>query len=103
MGAKSEWGKKLYPIDQVPLHLRFNPFVLSGYRGKLDVWASISSLLYFHNETVNILTHRESRSSVYHLIHLILPPSRSGEPLSLCSVYFITLSNYNHNIVIPSS
>ncbi|CAG0917748.1 unnamed protein product, partial [Notodromas monacha] len=41
----------------VPVHLRFNPFVLTGYRGALDAWSSVASLLYLHNETINILTH----------------------------------------------
>ncbi|KAJ2947385.1 hypothetical protein O0L34_g17154 [Tuta absoluta] len=41
----------------MPQHLQFNPYVLTGYR-PLQSWTDcIRSLFYFHNETINILTH----------------------------------------------
>lgn len=43
----------------MPQHLQFNPYVLTGYR-PLQTWAGcLRSLFYFHNETINILTHGE--------------------------------------------
>lgn len=51
---------KLCKIGDVPSYLRFNPFILDGYRPPQLTWRqSIASLCYFHNETVNILTHGE--------------------------------------------
>lgn len=41
----------------MPQHLQFNPYVLTGYR-PLQGWTDcVRSLFYFHNETINILTH----------------------------------------------
>lgn len=41
----------------MPQHLQFNPYVLTGYR-PLQSWTDcVRSLFYFHNETINILTH----------------------------------------------
>lgn len=44
----------------MPQHLQFNPYVLTGYR-PLQSWIGcLKSLFYFHNETINILTHGET-------------------------------------------
>ncbi|RWS14955.1 progestin and adipoQ receptor family member 4-like protein [Dinothrombium tinctorium] len=49
---------KLFSITEIPKYLRFNPYVLSGYRKpNLTFWQCIRSLGYIHNETVNILSH----------------------------------------------
>jgi hypothetical protein len=50
-------GNRLYKIDEMPAYLRFNPFVKNGYRQLMDVKQCCQSLLFFHNETVNIYTH----------------------------------------------
>ena len=66
----------LLSIGQVPAHLRFNKWVIpynddddddtntmtfryvhSHYRPPLDTVGCVASLLYWHNETVNVLTH----------------------------------------------
>ena len=44
-------------ILQVPPHLKFNPYIHDGYRPLTSCAGCIKSLAYFHNETVNILTH----------------------------------------------
>lgn len=45
-------------IDDMPEHLRFNPWILSGYRAPQQSTAQcIKSIGQVHNETVNILTH----------------------------------------------
>ena len=64
-GFLTEWHQfrnrkipALYKFNEVPEYLRFNPFVLNGYREyNLSFWKSICSLFYLHNETVNILSH----------------------------------------------
>ena len=50
-------GPLLLGIAEVPLHLRFNKYVWSHYRPPLDIMGCIASLTYWHNETINILTH----------------------------------------------
>src|SRR5690606_12305652 len=60
--------RKLLPTDcpircnclltEMPQHLRFNPWILGGYRSpNLSTLQCVQSLTYLHNETVNILTH----------------------------------------------
>lgn len=50
-------GVELLHWRDMPQHLQFNPYVLTGYR-PLQGWADcVRSLFYFHNETINILTH----------------------------------------------
>lgn len=49
----------LLTYHDVPQHLRFNPYIVTGYRPMSDFWGSVRSLFYLHNETVNIVTHGE--------------------------------------------
>lgn len=50
-------GVELLHWRDMPQHLQFNPYVLTGYR-PLQGWADcVRSLFYFHNETINIMTH----------------------------------------------
>jgi len=51
---------RLLTRHDMPEHLRFNPYIVTGYRPTSTFWGSLHSLLYFHNETVNIFTHGES-------------------------------------------
>ena len=48
---------KLLHRKQLPKHLQFNPYIETGYRPLLSAWGCFMSLFYFHNETVNIITH----------------------------------------------
>lgn len=51
-------NQSLCKINDVPQYLRFNPFILTGYRvPAMTSKECLKSLGYFHNETVNILTH----------------------------------------------
>lgn len=43
----------------MPRHLQFNQYIFEGYRPLTNVKGCIHSLFYFHNETINILTHGE--------------------------------------------
>ena len=55
--SKSKSTKNLLEINQIPIHLRFNKYVLTHYRPPSDLIGCLKSLFYLHNETVNILTH----------------------------------------------
>lgn len=46
-----------YKITDVPEHLRFNKFILNGYRSTLNFKESLLSLFYIHNESTNIYSH----------------------------------------------
>ncbi|CAK1543906.1 unnamed protein product [Leptosia nina] len=57
-GVKDEKsGVELLHWRDMPKHLQFNPYVLTGYRPLQDWSGCLRSLFYFHNETINILTH----------------------------------------------
>lgn len=49
--------QRLLQIHEMPRYLQFNPYIISGYRNMLSTKGSVKSLFYFHNETINILTH----------------------------------------------
>jgi hypothetical protein len=49
--------KRLLKLEEMPLHLQFNKYVHTGYREVQGAYGCIKSLFYFHNETVNIITH----------------------------------------------
>lgn len=56
-GASKPGEVQLLHWRDMPQHLQFNPYVYTGYR-PLQSWADcVRSLFYFHNETINILTH----------------------------------------------
>lgn len=48
---------RLLRFEDMPKHLQFNPYILTGYRPLLSTWGCINSIFYVHNETINILTH----------------------------------------------
>ncbi|CAD6994456.1 unnamed protein product [Ceratitis capitata] len=50
---------QLQHIYEMPKYLQFNPYVLNGYRPLTTFRGCLLSLFYWHNETVNILTHGE--------------------------------------------
>ena len=49
----------------MPDHLKFNPYIHEGYRPLASLAGCIKSLAYFHNETINILTHGTLLSAVF--------------------------------------
>ncbi|KAI1278727.1 Progestin and adipoQ receptor family member 4 [Halotydeus destructor] len=58
--VEHDWSdkKELCSITDVPKYLRFNPYILTGYRSpQLTYSQCLYSLCYFHNETLNIMTH----------------------------------------------
>ena len=48
---------KIYKLEEMPEYLRFNPYIKDGYRGQMTLRECCQSLLFFHNETINIYTH----------------------------------------------
>ena len=53
---------------QVPTHLKFNPYIHNGYRPLASSTGCIKSLGYFHNETINILTHGNTKTRILTLL-----------------------------------
>jgi len=59
---------QLLPWQDMPTYLQFNPYVLRGYRPLQTFKGCLLSLFYWHNETINILTHGEFRlPSTFHI------------------------------------
>ncbi|KPL97246.1 progestin and adipoQ receptor-like protein [Sarcoptes scabiei] len=49
---------KTESLDAMPDYLRFNPWILSGYRSaNLTTYGCLCSIVSLHNETINIITH----------------------------------------------
>ena len=56
--ARAPAPVRLAARHEVPEHLRFNRFILHGYRSpQLTPMECLKSSAYLHNETVNVLTH----------------------------------------------
>ncbi|XP_063542517.1 progestin and adipoQ receptor family member 4 [Cydia strobilella] len=71
--APGPGGVELLHWRDMPQHLQFNPYVLTGYR-PLQSWAGcVGSLFYFHNETINILTHGVSLVYILAVLPGLLP------------------------------
>ena len=52
-------GKKLFGLDEMPDHLRFNPFVKHGYRRQMNARECCQSLLFLHTKpSISILMVR---------------------------------------------
>ena len=47
----------LFRVESCPPWLRFNKYILDGYRCHLSTDQCVESLFYIHNETVNIYSH----------------------------------------------
>lgn len=56
-GGCCRHGGGLLKWNQVPTHLKFNPYIHDGYRPLANSTGCLKSLAYWHNESVNILTH----------------------------------------------
>ncbi|XP_077869031.1 progestin and adipoQ receptor family member 4-like [Saccoglossus kowalevskii] len=55
---------RLYDWAESPTHLQFNRFILTGYRPLTNIICCVKSLVYLHNELVNVYTHG---NVIYHL------------------------------------
>ncbi|XP_047119033.1 progestin and adipoQ receptor family member 3-like [Schistocerca piceifrons] len=48
---------RLLTVDEAPEHMRFNPYIRTGYRDVLSPAACIESAFWWTNETINIWSH----------------------------------------------
>lgn len=71
--SRARRGPSLLLYGDVPGHLRFNKYVYSHYRPPLDTLGCITSLTYWHNETINILTHALPAIFICGMIPWMLP------------------------------
>jgi len=67
-------------LSQIPVHLQFNKYVISHYRPPLSFKGCLKSLTYFHNETINILTHGLPLLGVLAWIPWMLPWNQIKTP-----------------------
>lgn len=83
-------NKLLTPPDDLlqwkdmPQHLQFNPYVLTGYRPLQGVKGCLSSLFYVHNETINILTHGIPIVYILATVPAMMPWEKEFRFLSWC-------------------
>ncbi|XP_064120384.1 progestin and adipoQ receptor family member 4-like isoform X1 [Macrobrachium nipponense] len=76
------WSRKaLLNRKDIPKHLQFNPYIETGYRPLLSMWGCIMSLFYFHNETINIITHGVPMLYILLWWQTLLPWSEINVPL----------------------
>ena len=66
--------------DQAPSYLRFNPYIMRGYRINYNSWfTSTTTLFKAHNETTNVLSHLAGAIiyiyMIYYIIFNLQPPS----------------------------
>ncbi|KAJ9594683.1 hypothetical protein L9F63_014017, partial [Diploptera punctata] len=54
---KNEIHPSLLTYNEAPTHLKFNPYIRSGYRGYLTTKMCLESIFWWTNETVNIWSH----------------------------------------------
>lgn len=73
--------QRLLQIHEMPRYLQFNPYIISGYRNMLSTKGSVKSLFYFHNETINILTHGKCTRRLIPAQILLIPDSRHTDNL----------------------
>ena len=64
-------------ISEVPLQLRFNKFVHRGYRCGLDARACATSVVQWHNESINIWTHAAACCVALYLLFVPYTPPGS--------------------------
>ncbi|XP_050087415.1 progestin and adipoQ receptor family member 4 [Anopheles aquasalis] len=93
-GASSTMLKQMHrlltpPADllewkDMPQHLQFNPYVLTGYRPLQGVKGCLSSLFYVHNETINILTHGIPIVYILATVPAMMPWEKDYRFLSWC-------------------
>ncbi|XP_043475619.1 progestin and adipoQ receptor family member 4 isoform X3 [Leptopilina heterotoma] len=64
--------------EEMPEHLQFNPHIKTGYRPLMTPTNCVRSIFFFHNETVNILTHGFAILYIYLTVPDALPWSTQG-------------------------
>lgn len=65
-------GDRLVTIEEVPTWLRFNRFILTGYRPPMNVTRALKSFFEFHNESINVWGHFAAAVVLLYLV--VVPP-----------------------------
>ncbi|XP_023035517.1 progestin and adipoQ receptor family member 4 isoform X2 [Drosophila willistoni] len=82
----SSMGQLLHWQD-MPKYLQFNPYVLNGYRPLQTFKGCLLSLFYWHNETINILTHAIPIFYILAIVPGLMPWDSGYKFLSFCHVF----------------
>ena len=81
-------------FDELPSWYQDNPFIRSGYRPVFySTWKCIQSLLYLHNETLNIYTHLIPALTVWTLPSYLTAKLDTNYPYASKADHFILLHN----------
>ncbi|XP_053947097.1 uncharacterized protein LOC128855895 [Anastrepha ludens] len=73
--------------QDMPKYLQFNPYVLNGYRPLTTFRGCLLSLFYWHNETVNILTHAIPIFYILAIVPGLMPWEQEYRFLSFCHLF----------------
>ncbi|XP_017847653.1 progestin and adipoQ receptor family member 4 isoform X2 [Drosophila busckii] len=84
--AGDNMGQLLHWQD-MPKYLQFNPYVLNGYRPLQTFRGCLLSLFYWHNETINILTHAIPIFYILAIVPGLMPWHTGYKFLSFCHVF----------------
>ncbi|XP_065365673.1 uncharacterized protein LOC135958706 [Calliphora vicina] len=78
---------ELLQWQDMPQYLQFNPYVLKGYRPLQTFKGCLLSLFYWHNETINILTHAIPIVYILAIVPGLMPWHSGYRFLSFCHVF----------------
>ncbi|XP_037952241.1 flocculation protein FLO11 isoform X2 [Teleopsis dalmanni] len=79
--------EELLHWNDMPQYLQFNPYVLKGYRPLQTFKGCLFSLFYWHNETINILTHAIPIVYILAIVPGLMPWEKGYRFLSFCHVF----------------
>ncbi|KAH8388532.1 hypothetical protein KR093_008932 [Drosophila rubida] len=85
--ARPENIDQLLHWQDMPKYLQFNPYVLKGYRPLQTFKGCLLSLFYWHNETINILTHAIPIFYILAIVPGLMPWDSGYKFLSFCHVF----------------
>lgn len=86
VGSRSKYDELLEWKD-MPKYLQFNPYVINGYRPLTTFKGCLLSLFYWHNETINILTHAIPIFYILAVVPGLMPWENGYRFLSFCHVF----------------
>lgn len=87
VGSRSKYEYELLEWKDMPKYLQFNPYVLNGYRPLTTFKGCLLSLFYWHNETINILTHAIPIFYILAVVPGLMPWENGYRFLSFCHVF----------------
>lgn len=85
---------KLLTFQELPVWYQDNPCIRTGYRPIFhSTWKCLQSLLYLHNETLNIYTHLIPALTVWTLPSYLIAKLDTNYPQATAADHFILLHN----------